>query len=340
MNTTRQEHKVITATHRFCVAPMMAWTNKHARYFLRLISESALLYTEMVPLNGLLHGDQARFLEYNQFEHPLALQIGGSDPKGLAQATRIAREWGYTEINLNLGCPSNRVTKANFGACLMEHPSLVAECVHAMVTENQLPITVKCRIGINNMDTGKTLDHFIEQISKSGCQTIILHARQALLDGLSPKENREIPPLDYKRVYQIKKDFPELSIIINGGITDLDQSLNHLRYVDGVMLGRAAYQDPFLLATVDQKIFDSKKPTIDRANIIQRLVPYCEQELELGTPLHHITRHIMGLFRGCPGGKLWRRHLSTKAIERNATSKIIVEALQSILPNHQTPSIT
>ena len=339
MTTNTQEKAIPSNTHRFCVAPMMAWTNRHARYFMRLITKSALLYTEMVPLNALLHGNQKRFLEYSKSEHPLALQIGGSDPQGLAQATYIAREWGYSEINLNLGCPSNRVANANFGACLMQHPSLVAECINAMVLTNQLPVTVKCRIGINNMDTGERLDHFIEQISKSGCKTIILHARQALLNGLSPKENREIPPLDYQRVYQIKNDFPDLSIIINGGITDLDQSIGHLGHVDGVMLGRAAYQNPFLLAKVDQRLFNSKRSPIDRATIIQKLMPYCEKELALGTPLHHITRHIMGLFRGYPGGKLWRRYLSTKAIESNATSNTVFEALQKIVPNHITASL-
>ena len=310
---------------------MMAWTDRHARYFLRLISQRALLYTEMVPLNGLLHGEPPRFLTFDPFEHPVALQIGGADPEKLAQAAKISEQWGYDEINLNVGCPSDRVSSGHFGACLMAEPELVAECISAMVEASSLPVTVKCRIGIDDMDTGETLDRFIAGIIASGCNTIIVHARKAWLKGLSTKENRDIPPLDYDRVYALKRSFQNASIILNGGIKTLDESLDHLEHVDGVMLGRAAYELPYLLADVDETLFKSTSPATTKFEIVERFVPYCDAELENGTPLHRMTRHILGLFHGCPGARRWRQHLSTHASRDNATTEIIYEALQFVL---------
>ena len=321
--------------HRFCVAPMMAWTDRHARFFLRLISRNARLYTEMVPANALLHGATERFLAFDPTEHPVALQIGGADPNGLACAAKIGEEWGFDEINLNVGCPSDRVSSGHFGACLMAEPTLVAECVAAMSQACSIPVTVKCRIGIDNMEVGQPLDDFVGGIINAGCQTIIVHARKAWLKGLSPKENRDIPPLNYERVYDLKRNFPGASIIINGGIQSLEECKMHLSRVDGVMLGRAAYELPYLLSRVDQQIFQSNDRQHSRLEIIEKLLPYCDTEINKGTPLHHITRHIMGLFHGCPGARNWRRHLSTNAVKETATTAVIREALGFITPNRQ-----
>jgi tRNA-dihydrouridine synthase A len=316
--------------HRFCVAPMMAWTDRHARYFLRLISRNARLYTEMVTANALIYGDPKRFLLFDPSEHPVALQLGGSDPVGLAQAAAIGEQWGYDEINLNVGCPSDRVSSGHFGACLMAEPKLVAEAVAAMAEVCSVPITVKCRIGIDDMDVHEPLDHFMSGIIGAGCKTVIVHARKAWLKGLSPKENRDVPPLDYPRVYELKRSFPNTAVIINGGITTLDKSLSHLDHVDGVMLGRAAYELPYLLTDVDQKIFISNTNSLTRLEIIEKYIPYCDLECDNGTPLHHMTRHILGLFHGCPGARGWRRHLSTQAVRENATTAIIREALDFV----------
>ncbi len=317
-------------THLFCVAPMMAWTDRHARYFLRLISKNARLYTEMVPLNGLLKGDPERFLPFDPNGHPVALQLGGADPGGLAEASRIGAHWGYDEINLNVGCPSDRVSSGHFGACLMAEPNLVADCVSAMSEAVSIPVTVKCRIGIDDMSIDEPLDNFAALVNEAGCQTLIVHARKAWLNGLSPKENRTKPPLDYQRVYRLKRDFPSLQIVINGGIQNLDEAQNHLENIDGVMMGRAAYEYPFLLAGVDQRIFGLPINPSSRVEILERFIPYCENELAKRTALHHMTRHILGIFSGCYGARSWRRHLSTEAVKPGANISVVREALEFV----------
>lgn len=321
--------------HRFCIAPMMAWTDRHARYFLRLISKNARLYTEMVPVNALIHGSPARFLKFAPSEHPVALQLGGSDPRSLAAAAKIGEDWGYDEINLNVGCPSDRVSSGNFGACLMAEPKLVADCVSAMSEACSIPITVKCRIGIDEMDIGKPLDEFVAGVMSSGSQTVVVHARKAWLKGLSPKENRQIPPLNYERVYDLKRSFPTGSIVINGGIATVDESLTHLSYVDGVMLGRAAYETPYILADVDNMIFGTSVNSPTRLEIVNGLIPYCRDEIAQGTRLHNITRHILGLFHGCHGARGWRRHLSTYAVKTGATESTIIDALEYVVPDQK-----
>ena len=316
--------------HRFCVAPMMAWTDRHARYFLRLISKDARLYTEMVTAYALIYGDPERFLSFDSTEHPVAVQLGGSDPKILAKAAAIGEEWGYDEINLNVGCPSDRVSSGHFGACLMAEPKLVAESVAAMTEACSVPVTVKCRIGIDDMDVGEPLDQFVSGIIEAGCRTIIVHARKAWLKGLSPKENRDIPPLDYPRVYELKRTFPNTSIVINGGIITLEECASHLDFVDGVMLGRAAYELPYTLDCVDQLIFGSTANQLTRTEIVEKYIPYCDRERDSGTPLHHMTRHILGLFHGCPGARGWRRHLSTQSVREGASTAVIREALDYV----------
>ncbi|MGH8560912.1 MAG: tRNA dihydrouridine(20/20a) synthase DusA, partial [Nevskiales bacterium] len=286
---------------------MMDWTDRHDRYFLRLITRHALLYTEMITADAILRGDRRRLLHFDAAEHPVALQLGGSEPVKLAQCARIAEDWGYDEVNLNVGCPSDRVQSGRFGACLMAEPALVGECVAAMRAATDLPVTVKTRIGIDDLDSYAHLRHFINTVANAGCRVFIIHARKALLQGLSPKENREIPPLNYDTVYQIKRDFPALTIVLNGGITTLDEAERRLEAVDGIMLGRAAYQNPYLLAEVDARFHAGVGPAPSRLEVIERLLPYVERELSAGTALKHIARHILGLFQGQPGARAWRR---------------------------------
>lgn len=317
-------------THRLCVAPMMDWTDRHDRYFLRLLSRHTRLYTEMVTTSAVLHGDRQRLLGFDATEHPLALQLGGSDPGELAGCARIAEDWGYDEVNLNVGCPSDRVQSGRFGACLMAEPGLVADCVAAMGAATRLPVTVKTRIGIDHRDTYEELAAFVSRVTEAGCQTLIVHARKAWLQGLSPKENREVPPLNYPTVYRLKQDFPALNMVINGGILNLDAASEHLQQVDGVMIGRAAYQNPYLLASVDQRLFGDPAPILDRRQIVQRLLPYVEQELAKGLYLHRITRHILGLFQGQPGARQWRRYLSENAPRSGADANVIRQALARV----------
>ena len=316
--------------HRFSIAPMMAWTDRHCRFFLRLITKSARLYTEMVPMNALLKGNQKRFLDFNTAEHPVALQLGGSDPSGLARAARIAERWGYDEVNLNVGCPSPRVTNGHFGACLMAEPALVEECVAAMVDAVSVSVTVKCRIGIDEMDIEGPLNSFISRIAQVGCKTVIIHARKAWLKGLSPEENRTLPPLDYERVYRLKDEFPELNIVINGGIKDITEVEAHLQHVDGVMIGRAAYETPYVLADVDHRLFGHDYAISSQIEIAQQYANYCQAEVDRGTALHHLTKHILGLFKGCPGARAWRRYLSTNACRVDAQASIIYDALNFV----------
>ena len=296
-------------SHRFCIAPMMDRTDRHCRYFHRLLTKRSFLYTEMLHSNAILNGNTSKLLEYDQEEHPLAIQLGGSDPVSLAEASLISEEFGYKEINLNIGCPSSKVQKGQFGAVLMKEPGLVSKCISAMKMSVNIPITVKCRIGVDDMDEDACLDKFIKEVSLSGCETFIIHARKAWLKGLSPKDNREIPPLNYQRVYRLKEAFPDLNFVINGGVKTIEESLNHLRYVDGVMLGREAYDNPFLLTKVDSIIFSENLNTASRGDILLKLLPYVQSEIEKGTKISHITKHLMGLFKGFNGAKNIRKYL-------------------------------
>ena len=309
---------------------MMDWTDRHCRYLLRLITENTLLYTEMVTTHALLHGDRDRFLRFDSSEHPVALQLGGSDPHALADCARLGMDYGYDEINLNVGCPSDRVQSGRFGACLMAEPELVAECVAVMQNAVTLPVTVKCRTGIDERDSFEELAGFIRVVSDAGCDSFNIHARKAFLQGLSPKENRTVPPLNHDYVYRIKQQFPDLEIIINGGIGDLDSAEAHLRHVDGVMLGRVAYHEPYLLAGVDSRFYGSTQQTPRREDIVHMMLTYIEKELVQGTLLKHITRHMLGLFAGQPGARHWRRYLSDNAHKPGAGTEVVEEALERV----------
>lgn len=316
-------------SHRFCVAPMLDWTDRHCRYFHRLLSKKALLYTEMVTTGALIHGNSQRFLQFNQEEHPVALQLGGSNPRDLAICTKMAEEFGYDEVNLNVGCPSDRVQNGRFGACLMAEPELVAECIAAMQAGVKIPVTVKSRIGIDDRDSYEELVQFIDIVAQAGCNTFIVHARKAWLKGLSPKENREVPPLRYDVVFQLKKDFPQLEIVINGGISTLEQSKMLLQQLDGVMLGREVYQNPYLLAEVDKVLFGDEVPILSREQVIFALLPYFDaQSRNPNVRLNSISRHVLGLFHGEYGARLWRRFLSENACKSNSNKQTLLNALK------------
>jgi tRNA-dihydrouridine synthase A len=321
--------------HKFCVAPMMDWSDRHCRFFHRLMTRHALLYTEMVTADAVIHGKRDQLLGFSKEEHPIALQLGGSDPVKLAKAARIGQDYGYDEINLNVGCPSDRVQEGRFGACLMAEPALVAECVAAMRASVSIPVTVKCRIGIDDQDEEADFQRFIDTVADAGCTTFIVHARKAWLKGLSPKENREVPPLDYDRVYRLKAARPNLTIVLNGGIETLEASERHLAHVDGVMLGRAAYHDPYLLASVDSRFFGSATPQQSRCEVLGSLVPYAEAHVSNGGKLNNITRHILGLYHRQPRGRLFRRFLSESVTKRDATAGILVEAAELVEGNRQ-----
>ena len=314
---------------RFSVAPMLDWTDRHCRYFLRQMSSHALLYTEMVTTGAILQG-RGDYLAYHEAEHPLALQLGGSVPEELARCAVIAQNRGYDEINLNVGCPSDRVQNGRFGACLMAHPTLVAECVKTMQAEVKIPVTVKTRIGIDELDSYEFLRQFLDTVSAAGCDTFILHARKAWLSGLSPKENREIPPLDYERVYQVKRDYPHLTISINGGISTPEAITTHLVHVDGVMVGREAYQNPYMMASVDARVFADPHPVPSRHDVVRQMIPYIEQELAKGNHLSHITRHMLGLFQGLSGARRWRRYLSENSCRQGAGIDVLLAAMASV----------
>jgi tRNA-dihydrouridine synthase A len=303
---------------RFSVAPMMEWTDRHCRFFHRLLTRRALIYTEMITTGAVLHGDRARLLAYDAAEHPVALQLGGSDPQALAQCARIAADLGYDEINLNVGCPSDRVQEGRFGACLMAEPALVGDCVAAMKASVRVPVTVKCRIGIDDQHPEAALEALTRAVEAAGVDALIVHARKAWLAGLSPRENRDIPPLDYDRVHRLKAAHPALAIVLNGGIVDLDQAAVHLARLDGVMMGRAAYQEPWRLLAVDPVLFGAPAPFASAKAAAEALTPYLERELLRGTRLHAVTRHILGLFRGVPGARAFRRHLATEAVKPGA----------------------
>jgi tRNA-dihydrouridine synthase A len=309
---------------------MMAWTDRHCRYFLRLISRRTFLYTEMVTADAVLYGNRERVLGFSAEEHPVGLQLGGSDPEKLAAAAKIGAGRGYDEINLNIGCPSDRVQSGRFGACLMAEPDLVAGCVAAMGEAASLPVTVKCRIGVDDQDGEESLDRFIDRVAQAGCKTFIVHARKAWLKGLSPKENREVPPLDHGRVWRLKQRRPDLEIVLNGGIESLASAEGHLPYVDGVMLGRAAYADPYLLAEVDPALFGADETPPSRLEALDRFVPYVEAELSRGARLNQMTRHILGLFHGQPRARAFRRHLAENAHLDGAGLEVLVAARRII----------
>ena len=296
------------------IAPMMDWTDRHCRYFYRLISKNVQLYTEMITTKAILRGDKNRLLDFDTVENPLVLQLGGSDPKEMAVCALIAQDWGYDEVNINVGCPSDRVLSGSFGACLMKEPNLVAQCVESMTDKCEIPVTVKHRIGIDDMESYGELSDFVFQISNKGCQHFIVHARKAWLKGLSPKENRTIPPLNYSWVYQLKKDFPSLKITINGGIESCEDVKKHLEFVDGVMMGRSIYHNPFLLREIDKTIFDENNNLIDREQILKKYMTYIEKHSQNGIPIRSMTRHILGIYHGEANAKLFRRLLSGKIV--------------------------
>jgi tRNA-dihydrouridine synthase A len=310
---------------------MMEWTDRHCRFFHRLLTRRALIYTEMLTTGAVLHGDRNRLLGFDSAEQPVALQLGGSDPHALAACARIAADFGYDEVNLNVGCPSDRVQEGRFGACLMAEPQLVGDCVAAMKAAVSIPITVKCRIGIDEQDPEEALGTLARIVEAAGVQALIVHARKAWLAGLSPKENREIPPLDYDRVFRLKLAHPKLPIVLNGGVAEIEQAGHHLDRLDGVMMGRAAYQEPWRLLAVDPMLFDAPAPFATPKQAASALIPYIERELARGTRLHAITRHLHGLFRAVPGARAYRRHLATAAVKPGAGSDVLIEALALVL---------
>jgi tRNA-dihydrouridine synthase A len=313
--------------HRFSVAPMMDWTDRYCRMFHRLMTRRGRLYTEMLTTGAVLHGDRQRLLAFDPGEHPVALQVGGSVPRDLAAAAKIGEDFGYDEINLNVGCPSDRVKEGRFGACLMAEPALVAACVAAMKAAVAIPVTVKCRIGIDDQDPEAALDTLARAVVAAGADALIVHARKAWLNGLSPKENRNIPPLDYDRVYRLKASMPDVPVIINGGIGSLAEAKQHLAHVDGVMLGRAAYQEPWRLLNVDPELFDEAAPFATMKDVFEAMMPYIERELAAGTRLHSITRHFVGAFHGVPGARAFRRHLAEHGVGAGAGVEVLKAAI-------------
>ena len=310
---------------------MMEWTDRHCRSFHRLLTRRALLYTEMITTSAVLRGDRARLLAFSPDEHPVAVQLGGSDPEALAQSARICAEMGYDEVNLNVGCPSDRVQEGRFGACLMAEPALVGECVAAMKAAIAIPVTVKCRIGIDDQDPEESLDILTRSVMAAGVDALIVHARKAWLEGLSPKENRDIPPLDYARVYRLKRAYPQLPISINGGVASVEDAARHLQHVDGAMMGRTAYQEPWRLLAVDPLIFGVDAPVASPRAALEAFFPYMERELAHGTRLHAMTRHILGLFHGVPGARAFRRHIAMNAVKSGAGIAVLRDALGEVM---------
>ncbi len=302
-------------THKFSVAPMMDWTDRHCRYFHRLLSKETQLWSEMVTTKAIIYGDKNRLLDFDAAEHPLVLQIGGSEPDEMAQCAKIAQDWGYDEVNINVGCPSDRVQSGSFGACLMQTPEVVAQCVDAMRQVSDIPVSVKSRIGVDDMEHYDELVNFITQVENAGCNNFVIHARKAWLKGLSPKENRTVPPLNYEWVYQIKKDFPHLMIGINGGINSMDSALVHLEKVDSVMLGRVAYHQPYLLSEVDGRIYGKKTDILLREQVLLQFIDYMKKQSEQGVPIRSMTRHILGLYHGQPNARRFKQLLSGKTVE-------------------------
>ena len=318
-------------SHTLCIAPMMQWTDRHYRYLVRLMTKHTRLYTEMVTSGALIHGDRERFLKFNEDEHPIALQLGGSEPTEMAQSAKWGEEAGYDEININVGCPSDRVQAGGFGVFLMREPKQVADCIDAMREQVNIPITVKCRIGVDNDDSYEFLTQFVDCVVAAGCETLIVHARKAWLKGLNPKQNREIPALDYERVYTLKKDYPDLNVVINGGIDSIEKIKKHLLFVDGVMIGRQAYKHPEFLLDVDQEIYKSEDAQLlTMHDIMLQYASYVEQNMEVGTPIKSMTKHILNVYQGIPGAKLWRRHLSENMHKPGAGVDLIHEGLKYV----------
>ena len=309
------------------VAPMLDWTDRHERYFLRLITKHALLYTEMVTTGAIIFGERDRYLQFNKEEHPLALQLGGSDVAHLAECTKIAEDYGYDEVNLNLGCPSNRVQNGSFGACMMAKPVLVADCIAAMQQAASIPVTAKIRIGIDDKDSFEELEQFVSVLHDAGCDDFIIHARKAILKGLSPKENRNIPPLKYDMVYKIKELFPQCRISLNGGVKTLQEASQHLKHVDGVMMGREAYHNPYLLSDVDRLFYNDEHTIMTRHQVVESMFPYIEKQMKQGVRLQSIVRHILGIFQGVKGTKAWKRFLSENAHKSDAGLDVLQHAL-------------
>jgi tRNA-dihydrouridine synthase A len=309
------------------VAPMMDWTDRHCRYFHRLLAPSALLYTEMVTTGAIIHGDVDRHLAYNPEEHPVALQLGGSEPADLANCARIAEKYGYDEINLNVGCPSDRVQRGSFGACLMLEPILVRDCMSAMLDAVDIPVTIKTRLGVDDHESYQFMADFVGTVAESGCTVFIMHARKAFLEGLSPKQNRDVPPLHYDWVYRLKKESPDLEVVINGGINSIADVQSHLDHVDGVMLGRAAYQSPWILTECQQQLFGDV--AVSRESVVEAMSEYVERQVSAGTAVKHISRHLLGLFQGLPGAKVWRRYLSENAFRDDNNTELLRQALSA-----------
>ncbi len=320
--------------HRFCIAPMMEWTDRHCRFFHRLLTRRARIYTEMITTGAVLHGDREQLLAYDPAEHPLALQLGGSNARELAQCARIAADLGYDEVNLNVGCPSDRVQEGRFGACLMAEPLLVGDCVAGMRAAVNVPVTVKCRLGIDEQDPEEALEALTCALEQAGVTALVVHARKAWLAGLSPRQNRDIPPLDYDRVYRLKQAHPRLPIVLNGGIADLAQAASHLAHVDGVMMGRVAYQEPWRLLEVDRVLFGEPSPFASPHAALEGMIPYIEGELARGTRLSAMTRHMLGLFHGIRGARAFRRHLATEAVKPGGSTATLRAALRLMTDAH------
>jgi tRNA-dihydrouridine synthase A len=306
---------------------MMEWTDRHCRYFHRLLTRRALIYTEMITTGAVLRGERARLLRYDPAEHPVAVQLGGSEPRALEECAKICADFGYDEINLNVGCPSDRVHEGRFGACLMQEPALVGDCIAAMKAAVAVPVTVKCRLGVDEQDPEEALDAMARAVEAAGADALIVHARKAWLAGLSPRENRDIPPLDYDRVHRLKRSYPRLEVVLNGGLRDLAEAQRQLAQVDGVMMGRAAYQEPWRLLAVDPLLFGAVAPAATPREAAEALLPYIERELAQGTRLHAIVRHVLGLFHGVPGARAFRRHLATEAVKPGAGAAVFAHAL-------------
>jgi tRNA-dihydrouridine synthase A len=321
----------ISSARRFSVAPMMDWTDTHCRAFHRLLTRHTLLYTEMITTGAVLHGDRKRLLRFDATEHPVALQLGGSEPRDLAESARIAEDFGYDEVNLNVGCPSDRVQDGRFGACLMAEPQLVGDCVAAMKAAVRIPVTVKCRIGIDEQDPETALDTLTAAVKAAGVDALIVHARKAWLKGLSPRENRDVPPLNYDRVYRLKAAHPDLNISINGGVPSIEAAMAHLHHVDGVMMGRAAYQEPWRLMAADPELFGEAAPFVSPKAALEAYFPYIENELAKGTRLHAMTRHVLGLFRSVPGARAFRRHIAVHAVKPDAGLSVLRDALDLVM---------
>lgn len=321
----------INIDRRFCVAPMLDCTDRHERYLARLISKHAVLYTEMLTTGALIFGDRQRFLDFSEQEHPVALQLGGSEPDAMTQSAELVQQWGYDEVNINVGCPSDRVQSGSFGACLMTTPDVVAKNVKAMRAAVDIPVTVKCRIGVDEQEPRQALWALVDACANAGCTTFLVHARKAWLQGLSPKKNREVPPLDYELVYLLKQEFPQLEVVLNGGINSIDECVSHLENVDGVMMGREAYSNPYILSQVDARLYQDDSAVASRDEVLERFVDYAQQRLDAGARLNHLSRHIVGLFHGEPRSRLWRRYLSDNAHKAGSGVEVLLDAYQTML---------